>query len=162
MYIRILPICTVLLLAFSAGNFARAGNMDMPTSGGKPMPPDAPDMRVVIPLTEAEQALVMANMRQMLGSVEGVTDALARGDSKAVAEAASRSGMAMMQKVPMQIRMKFPPPFAQMGMASHKPFDQIAREAETAKGPAPILELLSESIRNCNACHASYRFAPPK
>jgi len=49
-----------------------------------------------------------------------------------------------------------------MGMASHKLFDRIAREAKTAKGPAPILKLLSESMQNCVACHATYRFAPAK
>jgi hypothetical protein len=32
----------------------------------------------------------------------------------------------MMQELPSQIRVKFPEPFTQMGMASHKVFDQIA------------------------------------
>lgn len=163
---RLLGICAVFALAISAASLARAempaGNMGMPMGGAKPMPANMTDMREGIPLTGEERALVAANMRQMLASVQGVTDALARGDNKAVAEAASKSGTVMMQELPVQIRMKFPPPFAQMGMASHKLFDRIAREAKSAKGPAPMLKLLSESMQNCVACHATYRFAPAK
>lgn len=58
--------------------------------------------------------------------------------------------------------MKFPLAFSQMSMASHQVFDRIAREAKTAKGSAPILRLLSESMQSCVACHATYRFAPPR
>ena len=116
---RSIGIRTVLALAISAASLARAemtpGNMSMPMSGGKPVPAKASDMREAVPLTEPEKTLVAANMRQMLASVQGITDALARGDRKAVAEAASKSGMVMMQELPVQIRMKFPPPFAQMG-----------------------------------------------
>ncbi len=165
--LRPLGICAVLVLACSAAGMARAEmpsgpgtGMSMP--GARPMPEKASDTRQVIPLTEPERAIVAAEMRQMLASVQGVTDGLARGDRQAVARAASRSGMAMMQELPAPIRMKFPPAFAQMGMASHKLFDQIAREARTARGPTPILKLLSESMQNCVACHASYRFAPAK
>ncbi len=163
---RLSKICAVLVLACSAASPARAGmpagNRDMPMNGGKPMPVITADSREGIPLTGEERALVAANMRQMLASVQGVADALARGDRKAVTEAAAKSGMVMMQELPVQIRMKFPPAFAQMGMASHKLFDRIAREAGTAKGSAPMLKLLSESMRQCVACHATYRFVPMK
>jgi len=149
-------IYVVFVLAVSITGLARAGmpagNMGMSMDGGKPMAANVADSREGIPLTEEERALVAANMRQMLASVQGVTDALARGDGKTAAEAASKSGVVMMQELPVQIRMKFPPPFAQMGMASHKLFDRIAREAKTAKGPAPILKLLSESMQQCVAC----------
>lgn len=161
---RSLEICAVLALGLSTASLARAemppGSMGMP--GGKPMPVNASDTREPVHLTAEERALLAANMRQMLASVQGVTAALARGDRKAVAEAAAKSGMTMMQELPVQIRMKFPPAFAQMGMASHKLFDRIAREAGTAKGSAPILKILSESMQNCVACHAAYRFAPAK
>lgn len=157
----------VLLLVFPATILAQdatrmgRGHMDMPMAG-KPMQEKVEDNREIVPLTASETAIVLAQMRQMLASVQGVTDGLARGDTPAVIEAASQSGMAMMQGVPAQIRAKFPPPFRQMGMASHRAFDQIVSEAGSAKGPAPLLKLLSESIQNCVACHASYRFAAPE
>jgi hypothetical protein len=128
----------------------------------KPLPQIAGDNRQIVPLTEAERTLVTAEMRQMLASIQGITDGLARGDAQAVIDAASKSGMSMMQEVPAQIRMKFPTPFAQLGMASHKMFDQIAQETKSVKDPAPVLRLISDGMQNCIACHASYRLVSPK
>lgn len=94
---RPFSLCAVLALVFSRVSIAQdrmpAGDGNM----GKPMPENVNDMRQVIPLTEPERAIVAASLRQMLASVQGVTDGLARGDNKAVAEAASKSGMVMMQ-----------------------------------------------------------------
>lgn len=133
----------------------------MPAVGGsmmaKPMP--VADARQIVPLTAAETAMVTAEMRQMLASVQEVMDGLSRNDMKSIAEAASSSGPSMMMGLPEQIRMKFPEQFKQMGMATHKAFDQIAREA-SMKDPGPILEQLSTAMQNCIACHATYRFAP--
>jgi len=164
---RIAAISALALLFLSSGVSAQnmqpmPGHMGGPMMGGQPMPQKVDDNRQVVPLTEPEIALVMVQMRQMLASVQGVTDGLARGDMSAVVAAASKSGMAMMQGVPMQIRRKFPPAFAQMGMASHRAFDQIARDAGKSADQAAVLKLLSESTQNCVACHASYRFVPPK
>lgn len=164
---RLPNLYAILTLLLSTATFAQntmpmtGGNTDkaMP---GKPTPEAVNDNRQIVPLTEAEKAIVAAEMRQMLASVQGVTDGLARGDMEAVAEAASKSGMTMMRELPSQIRMKFPAPFAQMGMASHEAFDQIARKAKTTKDPAPVLTLLSDGMQNCIACHTTYRFAPPK
>jgi len=128
----------------------------------QPMPKDVKDSRQNIPLTEAERTIVMAQMRQMLASVQGVTDGLSRGDLQAVVDAASKSGMAMMKSLPSQIRMKFPSGFAQMGMASHQTFDRIARETKSIKDPAPVLRQLSVAVQNCIACHATYRFVLSK
>lgn len=159
---RLPSLCAVLTLLLSTTTFAQdlipmaGGNM------GKSMPEKVTDSRQIVPLTEEERSIVAAEMRQMLASVQGVTDGLSRGDMQTVIEAASKSGMVMMQELPSQIRMKFPAPFAQMGMASHKAFDQIARETKTIKDPAPVLRQLSVAMQNCIACHASYRFAAPK
>lgn len=150
----------VLALLFSTTAFAQMpmgrGNM------GKPMPDNATDSRQIIPLTEAERSAVAAEMRQMLASIQGITDGLSRDDMQTVSEAASKSGMAMMQGLPAQIRMKFPAAFSQMGMASHQAFDRIARETKTNKDPAPVLRQLSMAMQNCVACHAVYRFPPTK
>lgn len=158
---------SLLLLLFPTTILAQnatqmgSGHMNM-TMKGKPMVEKVEDNRQVVPLTEPETVIVLNQMRQMLASIHGVTDGLARGDTRAVIEAASKSGMSMMQGVPMQIRKKFPPSFREMGMASHRPFDQIVAEAGSAKDSATILKLLSKSIQNCVACHAIYRFALPK
>jgi cytochrome c556 len=68
----------------------------------------------------------------------------------------------MMRDLPAPIRMKFPESFSQMGMATHKVFDQIARETKSINNPAPVLNQLSTAVQNCVACHATYRFAAPR
>ncbi|TXH73957.1 hypothetical protein [Thiobacillus sp.] len=154
--------CAVLTLLISTTTFAQDL---MPMAGGNmgnPMPKNVEDNRQVVLLTAEERSIVAAEMRQMLASVQGVTDGLSRGDMQAVIAAASESGMAMMQNLPSPIRMKFPAPFSQMGLATHRAFDQIAQEAKTIKDPAPVLKQLSGGIQNCIACHATYRFASPK
>lgn len=159
--------CAVFAVLFSLSTLAQA---QMPMGGGHMNGPMAgpssaakvEDARQVIPLTEAEIAVVMAEMRQMLASIQGIVDGLARNDRQAVVDAASKSGMGMMRGVSPQIRMKFPASFRQMGMASHTAFDRIAAETESIKDPAPVLKLLSEGTQNCIACHATYRFAPPR
>jgi hypothetical protein len=159
---RPLLFCAVLALPYAIASFAQDG---MPSAGphmGKPLPATTTDLRQIVPLTEPERALVAERMRKMLTSVDGVVDGLARGDARAVAEAASRSGTHMMQDLPPQIRKQFPPAFAQMGMAAHKVFDQIAHETKSVKNPAPTLKRLAEAIKSCDACHAAYRFAPPR
>lgn len=154
----------MLVLLVSTAAFAQD---KMPVSGGgmnqpamnKPLLETANDLRQVVPLTDAEKAVMATEMRQMLASVQGVADGLARGDMAAVSAAASKSGMVMMEQLPMQIRMKFPEAFSQMAMASHQSFDQIAKDAKTAKQAAPLLKQLADGVQNCIACHATYRFA---
>jgi cytochrome c556 len=126
-----------------------------------PMPTKAEDGRQVVQLTEAERAMVAADMRQMLANIEAMTAGLAAGDVQAVVSAASKNGDAMMRQLPSQIRAKLPTPFAQMGAASHKAFDQIAAETKSVKNPAPVLKQMSAAMQNCVACHATYRFGNP-
>jgi cytochrome c556 len=124
-----------------------------------PMPSKVEDGRQVVQLTEAERAIVVADMRQMLVNIEAMTAGLAAGDVQAVVSAASKNGDAMMRQLPSQVRAKFPAPFAQMGAASHKAFDQIAAETKSVKNPAPVLKQMSAAMQNCVACHATYRFS---
>lgn len=159
---RLYNFCAILTLSFSTATFAQE---QMPITGGnmsKPMQEKTDDNRQIIPLTGTEITIVAGEMHQMLASVQGITDGLAMGDTQAVVEAASKSGGSMMRELPAQIRMKFPEPFMQMGMATHKVFDQIAQETKSIKNPAPVLEQPSAAMQNCIACHATYRFAPPK
>lgn len=164
---RLPMICTILTVLFSTTAFAQdmmpkaGGSMEQPMTANVE-PKNGDDSRQIVPLTESERTIVAAEMRQMLASVQGITEGLARGDLKAVLGAASKSGIAMMQALPSQIRMKFPAPFSQMGMASHQAFDQIAQGTKSIKDPAPVLKQLSGAMQSCIACHATYRFASPK
>jgi cytochrome c556 len=165
--VRLARFCAVISFLLPAPALAQAS---MPMTGGSAsrpmmgaaMPDRVQDDRQIVPLTAAERSVVAAEMRQMLASIQGIADGLARDDLHTVTEAAAKSGAVMMQNLPAQIRMKFPAPFAQMGMATHKDFDQIARDTKTLEDPAPVLRRLSAAMQNCIACHATYRFAPTR
>ena len=137
------------------------GNMTKPMAE-VPMPKKVEDSRQIIQLTDAERAIVVADMRQMLASIQAITDGLAIGNMQSIVKAASQSGESMMGELPTQIRMKFPESFGQMGLASHKAFDRIAQEAKTSKNPTSVLKKLAAGIQNCVACHATYRFSQSK
>lgn len=134
-----------------------SGSMPMAQMVATPAAP-ASDHRHVIQLTTAQREMLLADMRQMLVSVQGVVDGLARGNMQAVSAAARQSGTTMMQGLPASTRRRFPNAFTQLGMASHRAFDRIAEEARDRKRPAVILGLLSQSLQSCSACHAAYRF----
>lgn len=155
-------LCVVLAVVASSTGFAQGvtsigRDAVMPVAAWSG-PEGAADIRQIVRLTGAEKALVLDNMRQMLASVERVTDGLARGDKDAVARAASSSGMVMMKSLPSATRKKFPPAFTQLSSASHKAFDQIASEIQTDQDPKPVLKLLSQGLQACVACHSAYRF----
>lgn len=162
---RSLIFWALMALTLSSAAFARG---TMPARGGPAMQMGrgngdvvgaAHDTRHPIELGAAARAEMLANMRRMLASVNGVIEGLARGRMKTVADAAASSGTSMMRDLPASIRSQLPMPFTQMGMASHRAFDQIAAEARGGKRPRVIMTLLSQSLRGCSACHATYRFA---
>jgi hypothetical protein len=133
--------------------------------GGGAMPEHGPptveaqqvtDTRQRVALTSAERDAVLAEMRLMLGSVSGVLQGLAADDRAAVEKAARASGMVM--AVDPRLKQKLPRQFLEMGMATHRKFDQLA---DAAKGGAPsdqALRSLADLTTHCVACHAMYRF----
>jgi hypothetical protein len=80
---RLSSLCAILALLFSTATLAQES---MPMAGGnmgKPMmatqmPQQVEDSRQVIPLTKAEIAIVAGKMRQMLATVQGITEGLAK------------------------------------------------------------------------------------
>lgn len=161
LYASLALLCSATAVAhgpvMSSGPDAGSRPMNMAVAGSAGVAETPIDSRQSIPLSNSETAMLLADMRKMLASEEGVINGLARGDMKAVAAAASESGMNMTRSLPPALRKKFPPPFMQMGIATHRIFDQIAAQSRTDRTPAPILELLAEGTRYCVACHASYR-----
>lgn len=52
--------------------------------------------------------------------------------------------------------------FMQPGMSVHQGFDHIATDAESLKDPRHTLRQLSDVMRKCVACHASYQIRTVK
>lgn len=117
----------------------------------------ASDGREALLLEPGERDLVLAEMRQFLVSVQGITDGLTGKDMQRVAEAARGVGAAAQQAVPASLVGKLPLSFKKLGFDTHRKFDLLALDAEQLEDPEHTLQQLSELMNNCVACHATYR-----
>jgi hypothetical protein len=99
---------------------------------------------------------VLAEMRVMLGSVSAVLHGLTANDRDAIEKAARASGMT--RAVDPALKQKLPPQFLELGMSTHRKFDQLADLAR-ARAPADeVVRSLAGVTTNCVTCHAMYRF----
>ncbi|MBT3703423.1 MAG: hypothetical protein HOE62_18065 [Alphaproteobacteria bacterium] len=114
----------------------------------------ASDGRVAVVLTEAERDFVLAEMRQMLSSVQGIVSAVAEGDMNSVEKVALAIGSAEVRKVPKSLMLKLPRDFKIMGTDNHLEFDDVAAKAKL--GGKAVLERLGDLMVNCVGCHETF------
>ncbi len=117
----------------------------------------APDGRTAVLLAADERNLVLAEMRGMLTTVQGVVDGVNAGDNKRVAEAARASGMAAAADVNPALMARLPLEFKELGLSVHKRFDDIAAAAGSGASREQLLATLGTQLSACVACHANYR-----
>lgn len=114
------------------------------------------DQRFNLSMTTPEQALFLAEMRRMLGSVQGIVQGIANQDRQAIATAAQISGNRMARATPASIRAKLPAAFSQIGEPTHMMFEELAVVAMTDD-----MDMLAQSLGNilnqCMACHAAFK-----
>jgi hypothetical protein len=146
---RLLSITAIVLWVVTAGVAAWF------FVAGRTMP--ASDGRQAIVLSADEKNLVLAEMRTMLSSVQGVVDGIASKDMKRIAQAARQSGSAAAAQVPASLMAKLPLGFKQLGHGAHQGFDEIVVGAESGEPVDLLLVRLGERLNNCVACHATYR-----
>lgn len=118
------------------------------------------DGRTAIRLTVAERDFVLAEMRSMLGAVQGTAEAVAAGDAAAAAKAAGAGGIAFEHDVPVSLMAKLPLEFKQQGMAMHAGFDEIAAAASRGETAQALTARLAAQLNLCLGCHQSFRFDP--
>lgn len=111
--------------------------------------------RIVVPPAARER--VLAEMRAMLESVNGVLRALAAGDLAAGEKAARASGLATAADVEPEVKRALPPQFLSLGMQTHRGFDRVAEELRAGAAREAIVASLAEVTSLCVACHAAYR-----
>jgi hypothetical protein len=99
---------------------------------------------------------MLREMRDFLAGVQAIADALSRGDMKAVAEAAQQHGTAKSHDVPAAMLGKLPLEFKSLAFGVHGGFDAIAADARSGGTPAHSLAQLSDVLRRCVACHATW------
>ena len=117
----------------------------------------AADTRVVLELAPDERAMILEEMRLFLDGVQRMTGALAKPDMAAAAEAARGMGQKMVHELPPALRAKLPQEFRQLGFSVHREFDQIALDADSLKDVSYSLNQLSDTLKKCVSCHATYQ-----
>jgi hypothetical protein len=97
-------------------------------------------------------------MRTMLNSLNQLLTAGARGDTAGMRVAATRSGLAT--AVDPALEKLLPEEFLQLGMSTHRQFDELGAAVQRGVSADSVLTRLGQLTSNCVACHATYRLAP--
>ena len=151
---RAILLVTVLILAASGFTFAQIA----PTPKKGPEMPATDDRQAVV-VSEATRAFVLTEMRSMLASVQGVTEAIGKRDWQGAIDAAEKSGLKAFQGMPKQIMMELPEDFRIMGREAHISFDEVATAASASPEASAVSAKLADALQFCIACHRTYRFA---
>ena len=116
------------------------------------------DGRQAVMLTKDERNALLLEMRNWLQNSQAILAAASDKDFAALVLAAKASGMAAEADTPGSLFRKIPVEMKALGFGTRKKFDEIAADAEQYKDSARTVGQLSETMKNCIACHATYRF----
>lgn len=144
-------ITTVILLSIIVAGFYKfiiQGSVTESTDG-----------RTEILLNDNERNLVLAEMRAFLNSVQQINQGISEDNMELVVESARKSGKAAQTGMPGALVGKLPLPFKKLGGDTHVKFDELAMDADDLGDRDHALEQLSALMKNCVACHATYRFS---
>jgi cytochrome c556 len=119
------------------------------------------DGRAEILLAPAERDQILAEMRLLLKTVDGILRGLgdAEIDRRVLAMIAREAGMGMAADVEPTIMAKLPLPFKQLGMSIHKDMDVLADAIAEGATAQEIVRRLSDMTARCTACHEMYRLS---
>lgn len=117
----------------------------------------AADGREVIWLKSHQRDLVLAEMRAFVESLRDITGALGTDNSEKFQASALKVGLAAQQGVPLDMMKALPLSFKQLGMSTHKKFDELAAHSKQGVSNEELLVELSQLMNNCVACHAAYQ-----
>jgi cytochrome c556 len=114
------------------------------------------DGRFNLRFTAAEQSEFLAEMRVMLGTVQGIVQGIAASDRDAIARFARLSGNRMSRATPAAVRAKLPKAFEELGGPTHLMFEELAIRAET-DDMDQIGRQLATTMGQCMACHTTFK-----
>jgi len=115
------------------------------------------DGRTAVVLQAGERDLVLTEMRGLLAATQQILEGVNQGDMQRIGKAARAAGMAGAADVNPALMAKLPIEFKQLGMSVHQDMDDIAKAAEGGKSPAEILQMASNTLTKCVACHAAWQ-----
>lgn len=116
----------------------------------------APDKRTLLTMNAEQKAEFLSEMRQMLASIQGIISGIANEDRKQIIKAARYSGNRMARATPNAVREQLPEGFKALGGPTHMMFEEMVVRAPTDE-MEDLTELTGQILRQCLACHASYR-----
>lgn len=114
------------------------------------------DTRTDLRLTPGERVEFLAEMWQMLGSIQGVMQGIGDADRERIAAAARQSGNRMARATPASVRAKLPQSFRDIGGPTHLMFEELAIRAETDDMDS-LARDTANLMNQCMACHATFR-----
>jgi hypothetical protein len=122
-------------------------------------PSTAQDAREPAVRTAAERAFILGQMRLFLQSTQAIATALAKDDLQTVVEEATARGRkgTPLSEIPSGMKAKETPAWTAMMAGARAGFDDIAKAAHEGAPPTMLVGMLGETMRNCVACHQSYR-----
>lgn len=115
------------------------------------------DSRQRLALPPAARDKVLAEMRHMLESVNGVLRGVAANDLAAVDKAARSAGTVMAVEMDPAMMQQLLPAFRELGLQTHRAFDELADRIRTGGTREDAIRGLAAVTGNCVACHALYR-----
>jgi len=122
------------------------------------------DHRIIIPVSKPERNLLLREMREFLHGLHAIQYALASKDSKTL-DLVARDMAPRLERLPANLRERFPDDFTQLAIALQEAFLALARMSGPGLQVNAALEQTGEILTYCSGCHDTYRFevrAPPK
>lgn len=114
------------------------------------------DTRISLGFTEAEKTVFLAEMRQMLVSIQGIIAGIGAEDREQIMTAARYSGNRMARETPLSIKQKTPVAFKEIGSPTHMLFEELVIRAET-DDMDQLTEFTGELMQQCIRCHALFK-----
>jgi hypothetical protein len=122
---------------------------------GSGQPPGDSRRRLTLPAPARDK--VLAEMRHMLESVNGILRGVAANDLDAVEKAARTAGTAMAVEMDPAMMQQLLPAFRELGLQTHRAFDELADRIKAGGTREDAIRGLAGVTGNCVACHALYR-----
>ncbi len=137
-----------------------------PCTFAEPTAPDSAmiDYRQPAPSTKSERAYILEEMRLLFESIQAINQGLATDHMEDVIEAAAAAAQlpranANDRTYPASLHYKETPQWKQMGGEVRRGFDALADAAKNGASKEKQLAILADTMKNCVACHQTYRLA---
>jgi len=133
--------------------------------GGEPRTDDATgaadaasaDVRTAIVVPASARAMLLEEMRIMLGALSQFLTGASTGDTALMRSAAVAAGLKAAVDVNPEVSRLLPAEFLEIGEGTHVAFDSLATLVSQGAGRDVLLGRLSGILGRCVSCHSTYR-----